>query len=380
MKGVMMLINLFPPYGGGTERQAERLAAYLTQQNIYAGFITRKLDDSKYVETKNGFQIFRIPELGPGKIKSLSFILGAFFTMIRRSKSFDILHAHLAFAPAVAASIAGKMLGKQVIVKFGNSGAFGDIHELNRTWRGRLALTIIRRWADAYIALTDEIESELLEAGFPPARIVRVVNGVNTALFCPSADKRAAKAVLHQAGKTVFLFTGRLTAQKALPDLFLALKQVIDVYANVHLFLLGDGEEQRSLEALAADLNIAPHVTFAGRRDSVKLYLDAADIFVLPSLGEGISNSLLEAMSSGLACIATNVGGSVDALADGAGILVSPNNVGQLADAILHLIADPKEMEYLGKQARQRAIEQYDLDAVGKRYFDLYRTLADGVA
>ena len=108
MKGVMMLINLFPPFGGGTERQAERLAAYLTQRNVYAGFITRKLDDSNSVEVKHGFEIFRIPKLGPGKVKSLSFIAGAFFTMIRRSKSFDILHAHLAFAPAVAACIAGK--------------------------------------------------------------------------------------------------------------------------------------------------------------------------------------------------------------------------------------------------------------------------------
>ncbi len=380
MKGVMMLINLFPPFGGGTERQAERLAAYLTQRNVYAGFITRKLDDSNSVEVKHGFEIFRIPKLGPGKVKSLSFIAGAFFTMIRRSKSFDILHAHLAFAPAVAACIAGKMLGKKVIVKFGNSGEFGDLHELRRTWRGRLALAIIRRWADACIALTGEIETEMLEAGFPPARIVRMINGVNTVVFYPSADKQTAKAVLHQIGMTLLLFTGRLTAQKALPDLFLALKQVTGKFVNVHLFLVGEGEEQQSLAALAADLGIASHVTFAGRRDSVKMYLDAADIFVLPSLGEGISNSLLEAMSSGLACIATNVGGSVEALADGAGILISPNNVEQLADAILRLIADPKEMECLGKQARQRVVERYDLDAVGKRYFDLYCTLADGAA
>jgi glycosyltransferase involved in cell wall biosynthesis len=376
MKGVMMLINLFPPYGGGTERQAERLAAYLAQQNVFAGVITRKLDDSNSVEVKDGFMVFRIPEVGPWRIKSVSFVAGAFLTLIRYSKSFDILHAHLAFAPAVAACVAGKILGKRVIVKFGNSGRFGDMYELKRTWRGRLSLAIIRQWADLYIALTDDIEKELLDAGFAPARIARVVNGVNTVVFCPSIDKQAAKTRLGLSGQTVLLYTGRLTAQKALPNLFMALKQVVGRFENVHLLLVGDGEEQSALEKLAEEQNIKRHVTFTGRQDSVKIYLDAADIFVLPSIGEGISNSLLEAMSAGLACVATRVGGSVDVLGEGAGILVSPNNIEELSGAILQLVSDPVKTKAMGARARQRAVDCYDLDAIGARYFDLYRKLS----
>ena len=379
MKGVMMLINLFPPYGGGTERQAERLSVYLAHRNVFAGVITRKLDDSASIETQDGVQIIRVREFGPGKFKSLSFVVGAILNMVQHAKSFDVLHAHLAFAPAIAASITGKLLGKRVIVKFGNSGVFGDVQELNRTWRGRLSLSIMRQWVDLFVALTEEIEKEMLQVGFSRSRIVRMVNGVDTTLFFPPTDKQAAKASLHLADKTVLLFTGRLTAQKALPDLLLALKQVTNVLPNVYLLLAGEGEERSVLESLAANLGVTSHLTFLGRCNSVKAYLDASDIFVLPSLSEGISNSLLEAMASGLPCIATDVGGTVDALAQGAcGVLISPNNAQQLADAILRLASNAREMERLGLQARQRAIEHYDLSVVGIQYFELYQKLVHG--
>jgi L-malate glycosyltransferase len=379
MKGVMMLINLYPPFGGGTERQAERLAAYLVRQKVFAGVITRRLDNSPQLETRDGVTIIRIREIGPGKFKSLSFIVGAVFNMVIHANSFDVLHAHLAFAPAVAASITGRLLGKRVIVKFGNSGNFGDVHELNRSWRGRLALAIIRRWADAFIALTGEIEFEMLKAKLPPSRVIRMVNGVDTELFCPPIDKEAAKASIDMAGKTLLLFTGRLTAQKALPNLLQALKQVSGVLSNVHLILVGDGEESKPLEMMAADLDINPFLTFFGRCDSVQIYLNAADVFVLPSLSEGLSNSLLEAMATGLPCVATRVGGSIDALAQGeCGLLISPNNNQELVNAILYLVRDPKEMKRMGQLARQRAIDHFDLEVVGSKYLRLYNELVHG--
>jgi len=376
MRGVMMLVNLYPPLGGGAEHQAERLAMYLAHRNVFSGVLTRKLDHSPVHEKRDGVQIIRIRELGPGRFRSFSFIFGSVFYMILHAGSFDVLHAHLAFAPAVAASVTGKLLGKRVMIKFGGSGPYGDVQELKNSWRGRLSLSIMRRWADLFVALTEEIEQEMLNAGLPPARIIRMVNGVDTNLFCPSTDKRFAKASLDLADRTVLLFTGRLTAQKALPDLISALKQVSGVLTNIHLLLAGDGEERNMLETMAADLGIRSRLTFLGRCDSVKPYLDAADIFVLPSLSEGISNSLLEAMASGLPCIATNVGGSFEALAQGrCGVLVSPDNVQQLADAILQLASDEQEMERLGRQARKRAVDHYELAVVGEQYFRLYQKL-----
>ena len=130
---------------------------------------------------------------------------------------------------------------------------------------------------------------------------------------------------------------------------------------------------------MVVELGITSHVTIIQGGSNVQPYLNLADIFVLPSLGEGISNSLLEAMASGLACVATNVGGSAEVLAGGAcGVLVSPNDVEQLADAIIRLVSNPNEMKRLGMLARQRVVDHYSLDAVGEQYIELYSRLAKG--
>ena len=167
MKGVRMLVNIFHPLPvGGAERQAERLATYLAFRNIPVGIITRRVGELPVYEKMGGFEVFRIREFGSARIRSMAFIMGAIFNLILHSDSFDILHAHLAFAPAMAACVAGRLLNKSVIIKFGNSGDFGDIQELMSTWRGRQMLFILSHWANAYIALTDEMEKEMHIAGF----------------------------------------------------------------------------------------------------------------------------------------------------------------------------------------------------------------------
>jgi len=380
MKGVRMLVNIFHPLPvGGAERQAERLAAYLAFRNIPVGIITRRVGELPVYEKMGGFEVFRIREFGSARIRSMAFIMGAIFNLILHSDSFDILHAHLAFAPAMAACVAGRLLNKAVIIKFGNSGDFGDVQELMSTWRGRQMLFILSHWADAYIALTDEMEKEMHIVGFESSKIIRMVNGVDTNLFCPSEHKQTAKDAIGMAGKTIVLFTGRFASQKSLPMLIIAFEHVVRSLNHIHLFLVGKGDTQKTLEGMVVDLDITSHVTITQGGSNVQPYLNVADIFVLPSLGEGISNSLLEAMASGLACVATNVGGSAEVLAGGAcGVLVSPNNVEQLADAIIHLVSNPNEMKRLGMLARQRVVDHYNLDAVGEQYIELYSRLAKG--
>ena len=167
MKGVRMLVNIFYPLAvGGAERQAERLATYLAFRNIPVGIITRRVGELPVYEKMGGFEVFRIGEFGSARVRSMAFIMGAILNLILHSDSFDVLHAHLAFAPAIAACIAGRLLNKAVIVKFGNGGDFGDVQELKSTWRGRRMLFILIHWADAYIALTDEMEKEMHIVGF----------------------------------------------------------------------------------------------------------------------------------------------------------------------------------------------------------------------
>ena len=373
MNGVMMLVNKFPPLpAGGAEKQAERLAEYMAAHSVDVGVLTRGAQGLPSYERRKGYWISRIPQHGPGKLKMVTFTVGAMLALFRHRRSYSVLHAHLAFAPAVAAAIMGRLLGKRVIVKFGNSGPFGDVQVSQGSARGRLKLALLRRWVDVNIALDAEMEAELLAAGFARQRVRRMVNGIDTTAFQTQHDKPAAKAALGLADKTVLLFVGRLVPQKALPSLFIALQQALIQCPQLHLVLLGQGEDRAALEQLAHELDLDSHITFAGNVDNVHQHLDATDIFVLPSLAEGISNALLEAMATGLPCIATAVGGTPEVLDNGrCGILLPPNQPTQLANAIIELSINSDKAARLGAAARDRIMSHYAFTVVG----DLYRTL-----
>lgn len=384
MKGVLMLVNEFPPHPGsyGAERQAERLSVYMAKRELKVGVITRHFSDVPYMENRDGFLVIRIPQFGPGKFKTLTFTIGAILAIFRYRHMYDVLHAHLAYSPAVAATIAGKLLGKPVMVLFGNTGAFGDVQNFSVTWRGKIAARILRKWVDMYISLSVMMEKEMLDAGFDPSKVICMENGVDTADIRPPANKKQAKESIGvKDDRILVLFTGRLTKQKAQDVLFHAFQKALQVSPNLHLMLVGDGEDRKKLEMLAEDLKIALRITFVGRVEDVRPYLSAADIFVLPSLAEGLSNSLLEAMSMGLPCIASRVSGSVDVLGEGdeRGLLIAPGNIEQLADAMVRLASNPAWASRMGLLARERIIEKYDMFTVVDKYISLYRRLCGEV-
>ena len=379
MRGVIMLVNYFPPLPtGGAERQAERLAGYIVSRNVNSAVITRRVGPLPKHELRNGFDVYRLLQVGPGKVKTLTFTIAAIITLLRLRDTYDILHAHLAFSPSIAAAVVGKLLNKVVIVKFGNSDSFGDIQRSQRTWRGRLRLAILRRWADVCVALDAEMEKEMLAAGFLRERVIRMNNGIDTVRFSRDSVSSVDLKIHNLEGKVVVLYTGRLVPQKALHLLLEAMKEAVVSCENLLLLMIGTGPEREPLLEQVNKLDLQQHVNFIDQVDDVRPYLGAGDIFVLPSLAEGISNSLLEAMSCGLACIATRVGGSPEVLGDGRyGVLVQPNSVAELTEALVRLGNSPHERKEFGSLARQRILEKYDFRVVGEQYFALYQHLLE---
>jgi L-malate glycosyltransferase len=316
--------------------------------------------------------------LGPGKLQTVSFVLGALIELWRLRREYSILHAHLAFGPAFAAVLAARFLGKRVVVKLGNSGEFGDIRVSQETWRGRLRLSVFRHWADLVIVLDEAMQAEALSAGFDPQRVRRMNNGIDARAFV-ATDRQTVQLALGLNGKTVVLSMGRLATQKSLPMLFQAFASAALACPDLHLLVLGDGPERAALEALAQSLKISGQVTFAGNQNDVHPYLTAADLFVLPSASEGISNALLEAMSVGLACLATPVGGNVDVLDQGAcGLLLPVGDVQAWSKALVELGRSASARKALGAAAQNRIRNEYDFDVVGARYEALYAELLGG--
>jgi glycosyltransferase involved in cell wall biosynthesis len=146
--------------------------------------------------------------------------------------------------------------------------------------------------------------------------------------------------------------------------------------ASAQLLIVGDGEERARLENQAIELGVGPQVKFVGSVTNVEPYLQASDIFVLPSRNEGLPVALLEAMACSLPCVASATGGIMDLIRSGVnGLMVPPGDAQALQSALETLLLDPTLATQLGRQARQDAHQNYSMEHTAQDYLQLYRSL-----
>jgi glycosyltransferase involved in cell wall biosynthesis len=373
-----MIISSFPPIVGGGERQAQQLAACLVEQGVDVCVITRRYQALPNFEHVDGVPVYRIPMLGYGPLAALTFILGSIVLMARFNRHCSILHCHqasLGIAPATIAVLAKRRWGGKIIVKFMGSRVC-DMAQ-SHTW-------VIRRWllrqADAFVAMNDPVRMGLKEIGLDVPTCL-LPNGVDTRTFCPT-DASTRQALRQRLGlplqSSIMLFVGRLDPVKALDALLQAWARVVQQMSERQptLVLVGNGSERDRLVQLAQELGISASVHFAGASDKVAEWYNSANLFVLPSHIEGLSNALLEAMACGLPVIATAVGGTPEVIENNVnGLLVPPKDVDALSEAILHLIRHPAQAQRFGQAARQTVQDHYSIDAVVDRYVKLYSSL-----
>jgi glycosyltransferase involved in cell wall biosynthesis len=285
---------------------------------------------------------------------------------------YDLIHTHQGLWEAVAGGVArsGIVRGAPTLVQPASSGYYGEAEELSRIRGAALWRRLILR-NDAFVAISADIERQWLDLGVDPTAMYRIPSGVDARHYAPGPS--ASTTGLEPRPRVVF--TGRLHPQKNLDVLIDAWPAVYRT-TGASLILVGHGPERERLEAKAEDLGIRKSVQFLGPVSDPADVLRAADVFVLPSVAEGMSNSLLEAMATGLPCIASDIGGNQDLLGkDEAGVLVPPGPAEAWADAICSLLQDNEHRERLGSMARARIEAEYSLETVVSRYVALYRKL-----
>jgi glycosyltransferase involved in cell wall biosynthesis len=232
----------------------------------------------------------------------------------------------------------------------------------------------VLRYFDGVITVSDSIRQILLRSGVHSGKIVKLNNALDTALFVGRNDGQGFReevGICQQA--RVIGTVGRLSSEKGLDDFLKAGARLIARDPTIILLIVGDGPERWKLEALADSLGIAQAVVFCGyRRDVLRIY-PALDLFVLPSLTEGIPIALLEAMASGKPVVASNVGGIPEVVEDGVtGLLVPPRDVNQLADKMWSLLITPDAAVELGGRARRCVENQFDVRQWIKRIEGMY--------
>ena len=286
-----------------------------------------------------------------------------------------MIHTHQALWEAVATGLARPFLGgKPTLVQPASAGYYGEAEELGRT-RGAPLL-----------APGDPGQHGVRgDLGGDRARVAgarRRRRADHRAWPAASTPRRSARATARSrpncSPARASIFTGRLHPQKNLPLLLEAWTEVAP-HAPANLILVGPGNDRQPLIELASSLGIADRVQFVGAVDNPADYLRAADVFVLPSVAEGMSNSLLEAMATALPCVVSGIGGNTDLIADGqTGRLVTEPTAEAWSERLLELLENPAEARRLGTAARERIDREFAHGVVVDRYVELYRRMIAG--
>jgi glycosyltransferase involved in cell wall biosynthesis len=223
--------------------------------------------------------------------------------------------------------------------------------------------------SDAVVSVSDELCSLSRAQGCPTSKAHRIWNGINTALFRPA--EKAVRATL--------ISVGRLEVVKDLPTLLHAFELARKNISTLELLIVGEGSSRPLLEETSRSLGLESSVQFLGERNDVPDLLRRATIFANSSLSEGVSLALLEAMATGLPAVVTRVGGNAEVVQEGVtGLLVPPRDPASLAEAITALVSDPARVAVMGRAARFRVEECFDVRRMVRDYERLYSTLAAG--
>jgi glycosyltransferase involved in cell wall biosynthesis len=267
-----------------------------------------------------------------------------------------------------------RVLSKPVVMKVSGSSI---ITMMGQSWLGRLELRWLRNWAKRVMILNSGMAEEAYAAGFSPKNLFWMPNPVDVEQFAPGnlMDRvgfRQKMAIPEDA--QVVLYVGRLAPEKELSSLLGAFAIAVKQVPSAKLVLVGDGPDRSLLEARAKELQLTASVYFAGRfpMEGVRSWLQSSDLFALLSSNEGFSCSLLEAMSTGLPSVVSDIPANTQLIEDGVHGLVAPlRDEPAIARALVRLLEDPPLRRKCAAAARQRVVDNYSMDKV----IDLYESL-----
>ena len=376
LRVLMVLESVYPASrGGGAEAQVRTLSSGLRTRGQRVTVLAPMLahGPQQRISRVDGVPVCRLRYPRIRLLGGPLLWLGLAWFLFSRRHRYDVWHVHIAHYLGAVCAVMGKWLHKRVLIKV--SGWW----ELERgtlaadAWPlARLAYHCLLK-ADKWLAISQRIACDLARKGISSSRIELVPNAVNTARF------RDIKRTSNDAPR--FVFIGRLVEEKGLDTLIQAFADTVQSYRAASLLIVGTGLLMTSLQALVKQLGIADRVTFAGHRDDIEACLADANIGVLPSRIEGLSNTLLESMASGLPMVASRISGNEDFVQPGeTGWLFEPDDRAGLADCLRNAAAcTPRERQALGENARIAVERQAGLDRVLNRLMELYRDDAHAV-
>ncbi len=363
---------------GGTEKQVINLVKQLDMSkfDLQFGCLEKR---GIYLDTleqqKIGVSEFRIGKL----YHPYTFLQQFRFAQFLRQQKTQIVHSYN-FYSNVFAVLAAKLAGVPVVLaSIRDQGVY-----LSR------AQKLVQKWAckfaDRILVNADSIRDWLIEEGYDANRIVVIKNGIDLTQYDGSrVDPTLREKLAIPATAPIVVMISRLNRQKGVGDLIKAAALIRRHHPEVYFLIVGenldhkndkfsqDASYHRELETLTFDLDMQDRVIFTGHRIDIPELLAESAVSVLPTLSEGLSNTLLESMAAGVPIVTTNVGGNAELVKEGiTGFLVKPQAPGILAEAISKLLDDREMGRRFGEQARQVAFQNFSMERMVKLTEELY--------
>lgn len=373
----ILVVSDLPPYViGGAERQV----ALLVEQWVCAGnsviVAGRRIPTGTQALGTVHVRTRRVPVVGRfGRlIRGASFMISLARVAYTLRKEIDVVYCRGMGDGLLTLVLlkALRVISWPIVACPINVGGQGDAAFIRSAPGAEVWTRLIDQHCDAINLIARGFVTDLRRLGISKPRITQIPNGVIV---------RTPPQRRHIPARRRLVWTGRMTPQKGLDLLLPALSQVRQHGYEFYLELIGDGPESRRLQSMAYDLKLSPYIAFFGSlgSEAIRSRLLQADVFVLPSRYEGMSNSALEAMEAGLPVLCTKCGGIDEYVSRGAGWVCKPGSLSELTDSLIEMfsISEAKLLQ-IGKRAREMAEREFRLIDVAAANLALLRSLTDG--
>lgn len=335
----------------------------------------------------DGFPVAVAPALGRKMdLNPLTWLRAERFVRdsVARSRP-DIVHSHgprahlfagLALRGNSSAPLVSTAHGSFAQFALGHEREFGDLHKRLRLLKYESMERLTGHLADRFIAVSEATRRDLIElAGVPAAKVEVVYNGVEEQNFVEKQLQELRLRLECRPGDQLVVFAGRLAYHKG-AGFFTVAAETLTKPPNVRFVIVGEGPMETEIRRRAARPPLAGRLTLTGRREDAVAIIASADLFVLPSLSEGLPLTLLEAAMCGRAVVASNTGGMPEIVKNGeTGLLVPPGDATALAESIVSLLSDQREREKMGAAARQLWERKFTADVMVDKLEKTYSSL-----
>ncbi|MDZ7336673.1 MAG: glycosyltransferase family 4 protein [candidate division KSB1 bacterium] len=377
---ILMLAEKYPPVYSGAGHQAYSLSKTLAKLGHQVIVLTQLQRGLAKKENQDGFQVVRLKSIGGRVLFSYLFGIKAGLWLLFRWKRFDILHIHGINLWGLPAMLIARLTGIKIVAKMTLLGE-DDPPGLEKMKFGKLRKKVYL-FPHKVIALTQAQIEQYRQSEFADHKLVQIPNGVDLKRYFPvsaAAKMELRKKLNLPADKNIALFVGKISVRKGVPVLIDAWSNFLQ-NENIMLCLVGpdniEKEFSHQIRIQIKEKNLENQIIMAGNKKNIAEYMQAADLFVLPSEREGLPNSLLEAMACGLPCIVAAMPEYETIFRSDPPVLkmIHEINSAKLAAAILELM-DLKMKSAIGSGAHQFIASHLSIEKIAGQYEKLYGQL-----